>query len=58
MDNEQSDLPKRERLLDHVPEHAEIIDAQIQSSTTAQRIADARRRGVGGEYEAEQEKCW
>lgn len=55
--NDQQDQPKRERLYDHVPEHFEIIEAQIQASTTRQRIEAARRKGLGGEFENE-EKCW
>lgn len=51
------DQPKRERLLDHVPEHAELIEQQIQASTTRQRIEDSKRRNLGGEYEPE-ERIW
>lgn len=55
MENDQ-DKPKRERLYDHVPEHFEIIEAQLQASTTRQRIEAARRKGLN-EYEPE-ENMW
>lgn len=57
MDKDNQDKPRRERLLDHVPEHAEEIERQIQASTTRQRIEDSKRRNLGGEYEPE-ERIW